>query len=75
MASTVFNAYPRSGTAWHERKIVYGIVDAEAGSSISWWIGLDRETFSAKAREAEGWRRRRWRPTDTNIGPWTDLCD
>lgn len=78
MASTGFNAYPHSGTKWHDHKIIYGYVTEDAGSSVSWWIGLDRQTFAERAKEADARRRVRRAAPIESLDTWVmvgDVCD
>lgn len=73
VASTNFNPYPTSGTAWHHRKMVYGHITEDAGSSVSWWIGLDRTTFQSRAQEAVGLRAARGPRTIADVTQWADV--
>lgn len=73
MASSVFNPYPTGGTAWHHRKIVYGYVTEDAGSSVSWWIGLDRDAFVLKAQEAVYLRKARQPEAIATMARWVEV--
>jgi hypothetical protein len=73
MSSSRFNAYPVHG--WHgSLKVVYGTLDREIGSSRSWWLGLDRQTFREAVDAAVTGRRRRQARIGLSQGqgPWSD---